>query len=247
MAPKMKFDEFLQLVRSRRSCRKFKTDPIPDDVVEKILEAGRWAMSGGNGQPWEFIVIRDPAIKQKIGDLFMNHRERVYQIERTRVKELRMPAYYERPERKAPPLMNAPVIIALLGDKRTKQSSVLSSHFFFGEGGAFAGYFKAMSNATQIIHLAAAALGLGSQWVTVNKGWEESLKGILEVPEELDIQTLVPIGYPDYKAPPPYRRKLAEITHYDKYDHSKFRDGEAIYNWLLELRHRTERSYEHGV
>ncbi|MBI4329947.1 MAG: nitroreductase family protein [Chloroflexi bacterium] len=247
MAQKMSIDEFMRLVRSRRSCRKFKTDPVPDEMVEKILEAGRWAMSGGNGQPWEFVVIRDQAIKDRIADLFMNHRERVYQIERTRVKELRMPAYYEKPERKAPPLKNAPVIIAMLGDKRTKQSSVLSSHFFFGEGGPFAGYWKAMANATQIMHLAAAAQGLGSQWVTVNKGWEESLKAILEVPEELDIQTLIPIGYPDYKAPPPYRRKLSDIVHHDKYDHSKFRDGEAIYNWLLELRNRTEKSYEHGV
>ncbi|MBI4332574.1 MAG: nitroreductase family protein, partial [Chloroflexi bacterium] len=61
----MEIDEFLSIVRRRRSCRKFRPDPIPDEWVEKILEAGRWAMSGANGQPWEFIVINDPSIRDR--------------------------------------------------------------------------------------------------------------------------------------------------------------------------------------
>ena len=53
------YDTLLELVRNRISVRKLKPDPIPDEYVEKILEIGRWAMSGANGQPWEFIVVRD--------------------------------------------------------------------------------------------------------------------------------------------------------------------------------------------
>ena len=48
------YDTLLELVRNRVSVRKLKPDPIPDEYVQKILEIGRWAMSGANGQPWEF-------------------------------------------------------------------------------------------------------------------------------------------------------------------------------------------------
>ncbi|MDP2719712.1 MAG: nitroreductase family protein, partial [Dehalococcoidia bacterium] len=123
MAKKCSFDEFLAVVRSRRSCRKFKPDPIPDEWVTQIMEAARWAMSGANGQPWEFIVIKDQAMKDKITELFIGNRKRVFQIERTRIEELRMPAYRNRPE-EPPPMRVAPVIIAVVGDRRTVQASV---------------------------------------------------------------------------------------------------------------------------
>ena len=61
------YDTLLELVKSRASVRKLKPDPIPDEHVTQILEVGRWAMSGANGQPWDFIVglrrLRHSAIK----------------------------------------------------------------------------------------------------------------------------------------------------------------------------------------
>ena len=52
------YDVLLDLVKSRASVRKLKPDAIPDDYVTQILEVGRWAMSGANGQPWDFIVVK---------------------------------------------------------------------------------------------------------------------------------------------------------------------------------------------
>ncbi len=54
----MNYENLLELVKERRSIRKFKPDPIPDEYVDKIIEAARWAPSGGNSPPWEFIVIK---------------------------------------------------------------------------------------------------------------------------------------------------------------------------------------------
>lgn len=54
------YDILIDLIRSRASVRKLKPDPIPDEKIAQILEAGRWAMSGANGQPWDFIVVKDP-------------------------------------------------------------------------------------------------------------------------------------------------------------------------------------------
>ena len=60
------YDTLLDLARNRVSVRKLKPDPVPDECVTKILEIGRWAMSGANGQPWEFVVVKDSTIKQEL-------------------------------------------------------------------------------------------------------------------------------------------------------------------------------------
>ncbi|MEI9478758.1 MAG: nitroreductase family protein [Deltaproteobacteria bacterium] len=68
MTPEYKM--LMDVLLRRMSVRKFKPDPLPEGAIEKILEAGRWAMSGANGQPWEFIVITDPTMKQKLSALY---------------------------------------------------------------------------------------------------------------------------------------------------------------------------------
>ena len=68
--------DFYDVIRQRKSVRKYKSDPIPDEVLNRILEAGRIAPSAKNIQPWHFIVVKDPAIKEMVaeasrGQLFM--------------------------------------------------------------------------------------------------------------------------------------------------------------------------------
>ena len=58
--------EFFDVVRTRRSVRSFMAEPIPDEVLNKVLEAVRIAPSGSNRQPWRFVVVRDEAVKQKL-------------------------------------------------------------------------------------------------------------------------------------------------------------------------------------
>jgi len=239
----MQIDEFLTLVRKRRSIRQFKNTPVPDEYVKKIIEAARWSMSGANGQPWEFIVVRDRDTIKKIVDLYAEYLQQTWQIEETRVSELRHPAH--DPDGFLGPAKYgaAPVLIIVCGDPRTYQATMLTANFLVGEGGPHATYLKNMGNATQNLHLAAAALGLGSQWLSVSRPWESSLKALLGVPDDLEIHTIVPIGYPAYEPALPYRRELEEILHYEKYDKSKYRSGKDIYNFLLKLRQRTKRAY----
>jgi len=63
--------EVLEAIRTRRSIRQYKNEPIPPDMIEKLLEAGRWAPSAGNSQPWEFIVFTDAEIRKKISRSFI--------------------------------------------------------------------------------------------------------------------------------------------------------------------------------
>jgi nitroreductase len=58
----------LSLLKSRRSIRRYRPDPVPDEMVEQLLEAGRWAPSASNRQPWDFIVVRDEAIRQQVAE-----------------------------------------------------------------------------------------------------------------------------------------------------------------------------------
>ena len=62
----MDYDSLLELVQKRRSIRRFRSDPIPDEYVDKVLEAARWAPSGSNMQPWVFVAVREKDNIRKI-------------------------------------------------------------------------------------------------------------------------------------------------------------------------------------
>ena len=232
----MQFDEFFELVKQRRSCRAFKPDPVPDDLLHKILEAARWSMSGGNAQPWEFIVIKDGEIREQIVDIYSAYENERWFMEQTRIKELRHSGLAAADKPDIGSFREAPVIIAVCGDPRTLQASVVGGTILASEGGFDAIYVKNMANVTQMIHLASAALGLGSRWNSVSYMVEDRLKYLLDVPDQLRIPTLVHLGYPAHPPSAPYRRELSELLHFDKYDRSKFRTGQDIIDFIKKLR-----------
>ncbi len=241
----MDINSFLELVKTRRSVRRFKPDPVPDEAITNMLEAARWAMSGANAQPWEFVVVRDRDTRQKIVDSWLEPNMEAYVIEETRLPEIRH--HHLRAPLTAPSFKDAPVLIVMVGDKRTYQATVLAASFLATEGAADAIYFKNMANATQLLHLAAAAQGLGSEWISVNRPWGQALKQILGIPEILEAQTLAAVGYPAYTPRPSFRRPLKDIAHYDRYDASKARSAQDIYDFLVMLRKATEPPYQQGL
>jgi nitroreductase len=61
--------EIIDMLKSRRSIRKYKATPVEDEKLNTVLEAARWAPSAGNRQPWEFVVAKDPSTRRKIADV----------------------------------------------------------------------------------------------------------------------------------------------------------------------------------
>ncbi len=238
----MDIDQLLKLTRKRRSIRRFKADPVPEEIVNKILEVARWSMSGANGQPWEFIVIKDQKVKNKLAEAYRDWAALSRGIESQRFEELRQPLWtdpvFDTPAGYQPGFKDAPIVIAVCGDPRAETASVVSTYM----GGPRVLHCN-LSNVTYALQLAAAACGLGAQWVTVNASWEHLAKTILGVPFFYTVFTLVPIGYSDYKPIPPYRRDLAELVHYDQYDMSKCRSHDDYRAWLIELRKRQRGTY----
>ena len=62
--------EALDAIRTRRSIRQYRPDPVPGEAIAQILEAGRWAASAGNAQPWTFIVFSDAEVKRRVTRCF---------------------------------------------------------------------------------------------------------------------------------------------------------------------------------
>ncbi len=247
----MQYDEFLKLTRKRRSIRKFKPDPVPDEYVEKILEAARWAPSGANGQPWEFIVIKDRETIKKLAEAYARYQEITLIVDMTKLEEYRHPAFRIQASLETEEAARArfsvwgdtPVIIAVLGDQRTMQASTMAARLF-----EYHTFDQNLTTTNYAIHLAAAALGLGAQWVSLPWPAAEEMKPILGIPTILTLFSLNPIGYPAIK-PAPYRRELSEMVHFEKYDMSKFRSTKDIQEYIKyqRQRHAAGKTYATGA
>ncbi len=235
----LNIDEFVELAHARRSVRRYKPDPVKDEDIQKILECARWAMSGANGQPWEFIVVKDKETRAKIFELYKAHRRFVDVMERTRLEEIRQPIIGALDEG-YPMFREAPVLIIVCGDPRTLQATVLAAQIVGAERDV---YHMNMANATTMIHLAAASLGMGTQWVSTTVHFEAGLKQLLGVPQIYRIPQIVPVGYPDYTPHGVWRRKLGDIVHNEKYDMAKYRSDEGIVTELVALRKRMKAHY----
>lgn len=236
----MDYDSFLELVKTRRSIRRFKPDPVSDEDIKKIIEAARWTMSGANGQPWEFVVVKDPETRLAIARIMRDHHNFSHYFEKSRVPELRHPG--AAVERKGlPTFKDAPVIIVIAGDPRTFQATVLGNQFRAFDGSVF---HMNMGNAAFLINLAAVTLGLAAAWISISPPSDSRIISLLGIPDYFKIYTIVPIGYPAYHPPPPYRRNQEEITHWERYDKNKFRTDEQMDQFLVALRKHTAPAYK---
>lgn len=244
-----KYESFLEVVKARRTCRNFAPDDIPDGYIEKILEAARWAPSGANSQPWSFIVVRDSDKRKKLFDAYCEiNMDFVWWMEQMRSFEYRHPGYQVRADdpdeglriKQTRPLWrDAPVIIALAGDGRKQWGTVLGAHTFSLNQSHLT---DSLANAATIIHLAAASLGLTSQWVSIHI--QDPFKDILGVPAPLMIHTLIPIGYPKTAQGKGYREPLESFVHHEEYDMSRHLNNKQIIERLYKLRSSTGITYE---
>jgi nitroreductase len=213
-------EAFLDVLTRRRSIRTgfLKDKPVPDELIERILEAGRWAPSAGNSQPWEFLVIRDLETREKIVEIFKTQmRDKIEIEEVVRGRRRRVNAGVD--------FRHAPVHILVLGDPRTNDAYPMRTKLDKWE----AHFFSSLANCVLQILLAAEVLGLSSMYISdvASPYFSVMLKSLLGVPDPLQVYHLLPIGFakrsPTIHHP---RRPLEEMVHRERYDRSKFR-GEA--------------------
>jgi nitroreductase len=224
----MDYDDLLELVKSRRSIRKLKPDPIPDEYIDKIIEVARWAPSGANSQPWEFIVINKRELKDRIIELINESNDITHKIEETREqKELKF-------KFGAPGFIRSPVFIILCGDPRTKDAYPVNARLVQGTSH----FTSSLANCFLYMNLAVISLGLGAQWVSsIVQPYVQSLtKDLLKVPRELEFYDMLAVGYPDIEPKPRPVRAKQEIIHYNGYDRTKFRTEQQVKTFIASLR-----------
>lgn len=189
----MDFDE---VVVKRRSIRKFKEDPVPEKILRKVLEAGRWAPSAGNCQPWRFIVISDFEVKKGIAATFTEFSRKAwskFSPERARYLAERGGSWDKSG------IAKIPVLVAVCYEtvREIREELIL--------GSAWA--------AIENMLLAATAEGLGSCIYTFyNVEEENSLKELLGVPDGFRVAAVIQLGYAAVGPLMPTRKTLSEVV-----------------------------------
>jgi nitroreductase len=230
---RIEIDDFLALVRARRSIRAGfdKEALVSDDYVRAILEAARWAPSAGNSQPWEFLVIRDRQTREHIADLYKHQLKDKIEIERAHTG-----GKITWSEGAIPGLdfQNAPVHILVLGDPRVTKAYPARTFLDKWESH----FYGSLANAVIQMLLAAEVLGLSSLYISdaASPWFSTMLRSLLQIPEQLRIYNLIPVGFakksPTINHP---RRPLEEMIHREKYESSKFRDEKAINEFVNKM------------
>ncbi len=242
------YERLLDILKTRSSIRKLKPDPLPDGYLEKIVEAGRWAMSGANAQPWEFIIVQDRDTKKALQQAFVKvNTDYNFWMEQQRIPELRHPAYHSLTGDNHEQLKHvqsrvnwadSPALIVVIGDGRRQWGTVMGGHTF---GRDQSHLTDGLANCCQLMHLAAASLGLGTQWVTIHI--QEPYRRILEIPDIYTLYLIIPVGFPAVPPKRGVRRELKEMVHYDRYDPGKYMSNEEILNYIASLRGKTLEKY----
>ncbi len=194
-----------EAIEKRRSIRKFKKDPVSDEVLASLLDAARLAPSGCNAQPWRFKIVKDDETKRKLAQ-----------------------AAFDQPF-----IADAPVVLVCCADIKGYLEGMVAGTEDLGKIGAVedrvvkiilhasdkmkempleqVGPRIAMNVAIAVEHIALRALdfGLGSCWIRLID--EQAIKGIFGWDENNYVVALLPLGYPDEAPVPRKRRALEEI------------------------------------
>jgi nitroreductase len=193
--------EIFEAIYTLRAMRRLKTDPVPDELVWKVLDAAIRAPSGGNLQPWRFVVVTDAAKKKKIGEWYLDGWNKMYGPRRdVPITDPAAARTFKSADHLANHIAEAPVLIFA-----TVMSNMASV------SGAGPNIFPAVQN----LMLAARALGLGTTLTTLHKHHDADVKELLGIPDGVETMALIPMGWPKGNFGTGPRRPVEEVTRWD--------------------------------
>ena len=196
---------FQEVLKDRRSIRKFETKLVRDEDLEQIIEAARLAPSGTNRQPWRFVVLKSKEDKEKIAGSVIQ-----------------------------PFVLEAPAVFVCCLDKKAytkgmvekRMDELVQTNVISEEAAGYINQFKLPEKSEEVkipsdayidlgiavehMALMAEALGLGSCWVRlINPG---QIHEQLNLPDEIKVVAVLPVGYPAQSPPPRPRLDRDEIV-----------------------------------
>ena len=208
MAPLVTMGEDVALLEGIRTCRalrRLKPDPVPPALIRKVCEAGTFAPSGGNRQPWIFVAVTDAERRRWIAD---RYRPLFHQYIQPALEAAKDPAYPAAKRRNmraaiylADHLHEAPVHLVVAGWTRRGAPQL-----------------QALFPAVQNVLLACRAVGLGASLTQVHLAAGREVDEYLGLPENCPSCALIPIGWPVGRYGRPVRRPVDDCLFWDRYE-----------------------------
>ncbi len=205
--------DVFHIMKTARPMRRLKPDPVPQALLEEILDAASCAPNSLNSQPYRFLVVRDPASKAFFGERY------------DAAMQPRFGPLVADPNDKSPTARNVRTALAL--GKRLKDVPVLL--FICGRRdwpmavpeserqGLAPPSYGSVFPCVQNILLGCRAKGLGSSLTTMHQLFEAELCELLGIPETFGIVAVLPIGYPEGNFGPLTRKPSTELTYLDRW------------------------------
>jgi nitroreductase len=210
--------DLIEGLMTTRAMRRYSDQPVSEEDVVTCLRAALQAPSGGNIQPWQFLVVTDDGKRAKLGEIYHRAYFRYEAAMLPTVPPFRDEATRASFERTvaasrhlAQHLGEAPVILLFL-----MPSITMTLHDEGGDldvGTPYASLYPAVQN----FMLAARALGLGTALTTVHRIYQDEVRALFEVPDRLEIPALVPVGHPTGKFGVAPRKPLEKLVHWNTF------------------------------
>lgn len=210
--------DIYEAMRTLRAVRRLRPDPIPPDVLRRVLEAATWAPTGGNQQPWRIVLVADRSRKTRLGELYSEQwsafakRYRAMPAETPKVVRERMERTVRAGDYLAAHFGDTPVIAIFcfnpkfmaITDEKLDRPSVV------GGGSVY--------TAVENLLLACRAEGLGCVLTTLLCICEPAVRDLLAIPQPWATAAAIPIGYPLGRGHGPLiRRSVEELTFLDSW------------------------------
>ncbi|HDP36660.1 MAG TPA: hypothetical protein ENN27_02135 [Candidatus Atribacteria bacterium] len=234
MADSISYDNLFEIIKHTRSIRRFKSDTVPMELIDKIIDAARYAPSGYNQQPWDFIVVTETELRDKIADYTRSYRDQLRDMETTR--ESWQGAYTPRPVGTELDYSSAPAYIVLIGDTRTNQGLPMGVRY--DEHRLNHIFISSLANAFLYMHMAASCLGLASQWLSsVTTPYAQCMiKNLLGVSEYFEVYDVLVLGYPAAEASPKLLKPKDKMIHFNYCGPEAFRTEEEVNDFIRKAR-----------
>jgi F420 biosynthesis protein FbiB-like protein len=196
-------DSLQNFLRTRRSIRRFKPDPVPDSVIRDILHTATFAPSAHNRQPWRFVVLTNSRRKEHLSGAMAEEFQRDLEKDKLPHDEIR-----KRVNRSRERIEGAPAVVVLCVDmsemdqypdtRRRKAEYLIAA--------------QSVANAGMLLLLAAHAEGVGGVWVCSPLFAQEIVQKALNISGTWEPQAMFLLGYPDESPKARERKPLAEVV-----------------------------------
>lgn len=227
-----RYEALMDVIRGRMTNRAFALAEIPRAHVEMILEAARHAPSGANAQPWHYVVVTEPAVKQAIGQCFVDEQQR----------RARLRMGFPTPNYNG--VKTAPGLVVVVADFRfVRAFPVLNDGSETDRRyrqNAERILLQSVAASTMSAHLAAAALGYAVWWITAigQDDLQRTIRPLVGVPDFLSIIDVMCFGPPLKPSYKRWKKRLDQIVSWDRMDPDDVMTDEQVDEWVRTTRHK---------